>query len=72
MDYPLTESEYRAWLAKRPPEIAAELSTQFADRLPDGVHFEWHVLDEDPPMENFKPTGIKPGVPSIVRNGDEP
>jgi len=40
-DQPLTEAEYRAWLSKRMPQIAAGLSEQFASVLPEGMRFGW-------------------------------
>lgn len=38
---PLTESEYRAWVGRRMPEIAGELTERYRDVLPEGARFEW-------------------------------
>ena len=34
---PLTEGEYRAWMERRIPQVADELSAL----LPEGLRFEW-------------------------------
>lgn len=42
---PLTESEYRAWVERRMPGIAGELTERCRDVLPEGMRFEWVPVD---------------------------
>jgi hypothetical protein len=50
--HPLTEAEYIAWMNKRMPEIADEITERFQDVLPEGARFEWGPVEPEPERAN--------------------